>query len=605
MSGNNLFPSIERITALCYIRQSFTRNADDMNSPDRQRANIQAYCDRHGWIPEWYQDTEGHKSGRYVNNRPGFLALEERLQDTDVVALVANDLSRIHRKTWRVGKLVETLDEYGVRLVLAAPGREIDTSTQVGRMMITVLALQDEAYATDISQRVKDSIEYRKSQGKSVGMPPFGTIRDDDGYLQPASTGAWLLGDGRHVSGEDSEQAPEDTALWRGYYACAQRILELYAENKMGIERIAYQITSEGWAFRDRRNQPRLVNRDDIRRVVSSWREYAGLNADGRGKDKNASMIDNPLEVLHDTGRSVFPFELIQAVASVQKMRSVTQRPFGSVKAAHPYPLTRLLFCAHCEDKAEEQKNPSFRSRLSGVDQYGKLRYRHAEGVKCGCKTRSVAKDTVESEFRLLLELLSIKNEALPLLLELDVQSKEGWAASSDAKAEEKQKQQAIARLHRQLEAARTVFLDGDMPRDEYLKRKEKLEREIAHWQARTSETEKAALELRMCMQAVNQMVKIWDSGNDEDRQEMARMVFEYIVYDLDLQRIVDFRLKPWADHFLVLRAELHEKEDNDNGDDSGADDAEIKNRSSLKQMSDLCPIGDSNPCFSLERATS
>jgi hypothetical protein len=110
-----------RQVALCYIRLSFTRyereediaaaNVDDpdakrsdaqkdKDSPERQRANIQLECDRRGWIPEWYSDTEGHKSGQSEKNRPGWLALKARLGDPDVVAIVANDLARLHRKGW-------------------------------------------------------------------------------------------------------------------------------------------------------------------------------------------------------------------------------------------------------------------------------------------------------------------------------------------------------------------------------------------------------------------------------------------------------------------------------------------------------------------------
>lgn len=164
--------SVPRVIALCYVRQSYTRDASDMNSPERQRANIQAACDRNGWIPEWYEDAEGHKSGRTVKNRPGWLALKKRLGDPDVVAVVANDLARLHRKTWRVGHLLDLLDEHGVHLVLAAPGREIDTSTPMGRMMVNFMAMQDEAYAADIAQRAKDSIAYRKGLGKTVGSRP-------------------------------------------------------------------------------------------------------------------------------------------------------------------------------------------------------------------------------------------------------------------------------------------------------------------------------------------------------------------------------------------------------------------------------------------------
>jgi hypothetical protein len=66
----------ERTVALCYVRQSFTRDGDDKDSPDRQRANIEAKCTQMGWTPEWYQDAEGHKSGRDEKHRPSWLALK-------------------------------------------------------------------------------------------------------------------------------------------------------------------------------------------------------------------------------------------------------------------------------------------------------------------------------------------------------------------------------------------------------------------------------------------------------------------------------------------------------------------------------------------------
>src|SRR5205809_863176 len=113
---------VERNVALCYVRLSYTRDGDDTNSPERQRANIQALCERNGWIPEWYEDTKGHKSGRYEKNRPQWLALKARLSDPDVVGLVANDLARLHRKGWRVGDLIDHLSKYDVNLALAAPG---------------------------------------------------------------------------------------------------------------------------------------------------------------------------------------------------------------------------------------------------------------------------------------------------------------------------------------------------------------------------------------------------------------------------------------------------------------------------------------------------
>jgi DNA invertase Pin-like site-specific DNA recombinase len=99
MSSKNQSSSVVRTVALCYIRQSVTKHANDMQSPDRQRAVIQAYCEKHGWTPEWYQDAEGHKSGRYEDNREQWLALKNRLTDSDIAALVVYDQSRVMRST--------------------------------------------------------------------------------------------------------------------------------------------------------------------------------------------------------------------------------------------------------------------------------------------------------------------------------------------------------------------------------------------------------------------------------------------------------------------------------------------------------------------------
>ena len=136
------------------------------------------------------------------------------------------------------------------------------------------------------------------------------------------------------------------------------------------------------------------------------------------------------------------------------------------------------------------------RSRLSGHNRRGELRYRHAEGVNCGTKARSLPIGIIETEFRLLLEQLTLREESFAMLVELSVQSEHGHTAG---KADlERQRDAAIAKCRRRIEAARKVFLDGDMTREEYARIKEDNEREILHWQARTTENERAAVELRM-----------------------------------------------------------------------------------------------------------
>ena len=59
-------------------------------------------------------------------------------------------------------------------------------------------------------------------------------------------------------------------------------------------------------------------------------------------------------------------------------------------------------------------------------------------------------------------------------------------------------------------------------------------------------------------MEMVNRLKKFWDITEGEDRRLLAHSLFDEIVYDLDEQRIVDFKIKSWAEPFLILRAALY-----------------------------------------------
>jgi hypothetical protein len=78
-----------------------------------------------------------------------------------------------------------------------------------------------------------------------------------------------------------------------------------------------------------------------------------------------------------------------------------------------------------------------------------------------------------------------------------------------------------------------------------------------------------------MCIETVDKLARLWDISDDEDKQDLARSLFTQLTFDLDTQRIVDFRLKPWADRFLTLRASLYNKDNGDEGSGKGGDGGE------------------------------
>lgn len=546
--------TVARTIALCYIRKSWTRTEEDEISPKRQRAHIEAVCQAHGWQMEWYQDTDRHRSGMHETNRPAWLALKARLKDPDVVAVVANDLARLHRKGWRIGDLLDFVDQHGIKLVLADPRRQIDFSTPYGRMFAQLSAIFDEWYATDISERWKADIAHRKARGITVGLPPFGTKRDKTtGYLVPSNEGVWLLPNGAWQAGQTGEAPPVPGAIWRGYFECAERILTLYALDQ-GRESICRKLQREGWAFRDRNGQPAPLEVDDVRRVTANWAEYGGYVSEKRARERHpADYPPDDIIAKLVPARAVFDVDLLAHVARSRQKRAVRKHPADSInKKARSYPLSGITYCARCEALAKKQKNARLRSLLSG--RLG-VYYRHKPGGACGCKRQSVRREVLETEFSKLVQLLAVKPEAIEAMRQLAFQA---TPAAGEDKDFEAQKTEAIALAHRRIQAAIDLYGDGRLSRQEYLRRVERNERDIASWEARTDDTEKLVMELSICVQAVESLARLWDVASDRDKQGLAHHLFEYLVYDLDQQEIVDFRLKPWADQFLVLRAALY-----------------------------------------------
>ena len=144
-----------------------------------------------------------------------------------------------------------------------------------------------------------------------------------------------------------------------------------------------------------------------------------------------------------------------------------------------------------------------------------------------------------------LLKLLTVILSALGSMTELAIQADLAHKPGLVDRYPEKEKQEALALYHRRIDAAVNRYKDGHIEYEEYRDLIETNEREIAHWESRTTETEKIGIELAMCMDVINNMTQMWDTPSPEDKQAMARGLFEYLVHDPDIQRITDFTLKP------------------------------------------------------------
>jgi hypothetical protein len=299
---------------------------------------------------------------------------------------------------------------------------------------------------------------------------------------------------------------------------------------------------------------------------VLNWPQYGGYVMSGRTKNRSYYEVEPDNTGLIRAG-AVFPLQLLHPVGKVPKARSLKPVDKGIRALTYPYPLNGITYCYHCNLLAQEHNDPKRRTRLGGFATR-KLAAHHVR-AHCSCTNRSVLAEKYETDFGRLIKLLTVRQEAIDLMVELSIQAgKAGQPGEVDV---EKEKREAIALCRRRIDAAVHLYGEGRIDRDEYLRRVEANEREIAHWEARTTETEKIALELTLCMDALDKIARLWDVSDDEDRQGMARSLFTEVIYNLDTHRIVDFKLKPWADRFLVLRAALYEGENQDAEDSSSA----------------------------------
>lgn len=82
-------------------------------------------------------------------------------------------------------------------------------------------------------------------------------------------------------------------------------------------------------------------------------------------------------------------------------------------------------------------------------------------------------------------------------------------------------------------------------------------EAEIEKWEAQLNLQQKTEVELVLAVQQLEKLAQMWAMVSVEERQLLARSIFNRIIYDLDEQKIVDFQLKPWVEKFLDLYADL------------------------------------------------
>ena len=155
--------------AVVYARLSRTR--DTSASIEMQLASARAYAERHGWtVIECYAD-DGVSGTLPPEDRPQMGRLLANLSDVDVI--VVHRLDRLARSLLAFADLLKRCEDAGV--ALASATEPLDTSSPMGRAMVSVLMTFAQLERDLIRERILDSKRHLADQGKHVsGKAPYG-----------------------------------------------------------------------------------------------------------------------------------------------------------------------------------------------------------------------------------------------------------------------------------------------------------------------------------------------------------------------------------------------------------------------------------------------
>jgi DNA invertase Pin-like site-specific DNA recombinase len=144
------------------------RQSDSRADLEAQRRMIAAACKRRGWqLIELVEE-----AGRSANDlkRPGIEEALRMLETGDAKALVAAKLDRLSQALLDLATLMATAQKQGWALV--ALDCALDTTRPTGEAIANVLATFAPLERRLISQRTREALALKRSQGARLGRPP-------------------------------------------------------------------------------------------------------------------------------------------------------------------------------------------------------------------------------------------------------------------------------------------------------------------------------------------------------------------------------------------------------------------------------------------------
>lgn len=167
--------------AVCYVRVSTAEQVSGGVSLEAQEERLRAYCRMQGLEVAAVIREEGISGSRPLGSRPGGSELLRMVARKEVTHVVALKLDRLFRNAADALAQTEAWDKAGVGLHLVdMGGQSLNTSSAMGRMMLTMMAGFAEFERALIAERTAAALSHKKAHLKAYGPTPFGFDRQGD-----------------------------------------------------------------------------------------------------------------------------------------------------------------------------------------------------------------------------------------------------------------------------------------------------------------------------------------------------------------------------------------------------------------------------------------
>ena len=151
---------------------AYIRTSTDKQELNNQKLAILEYAQKNNLkINEF---VEIQMSSRKTPKQRRIEEVLEKLSSTDM--LIVTELSRLGRSTPEVIELVNELVARSIRVVILKQNLDISKHDMNSKVTITLFALFSDLEHDLISQRTKDALALKKSQGQVLGKP-VGTVQ--------------------------------------------------------------------------------------------------------------------------------------------------------------------------------------------------------------------------------------------------------------------------------------------------------------------------------------------------------------------------------------------------------------------------------------------